>query len=158
MAKDNRVNKDKVVSIDYKVQMEDGQVIDASEEGKPLQYLHGHGQIISGLEKALEGAGVGDSLEVTVKPAEAYGPRNEEAMEWLPRDAFPNEDQLEPGMVFEVQEETGETAALVVRDLEEDRVLVDYNHPLAGETLRFDVEVLNVRSATEEEKQHGHAH
>jgi FKBP-type peptidyl-prolyl cis-trans isomerase SlyD len=147
-----------VVTIEYKAQLTSGEVVDSSEGHGPLVYLHGHRNIISGLESALTGMEVGESKEVDVPPEKAYGEHDEDATMWIPRDAFPSEVPIEEGVVFEVQDDEGRTAPMHIREVEEERVLGDYNHPLAGETLHFTVEVLDIRPATEEEIAHDHVH
>ncbi len=153
-----QVHKDTVVSVDYTVKLDSGEVVDSSAESRPLEYLHGHKNIIPGLEAALEGMEVGESKHVTVAPADAYGERVEEAMEWFPRNAFPADVELAPGMMFQAHDAQGNVIMLVVREVEDDRVLVDYNHPLAGQTLHFDVTVVDIRPATADEIAHGHVH
>ena len=157
MTDEQKVRKDTVVTLNYTVALDNGEVIDSSAEGAPLQYVHGQHNIIPGLEKALDGMESGESAEVTITPEEAYGERVEDAASWYPRDAFPVED-LEPGMAFQVEDEEGDRVMIFIEKVEEERVLVDYNHPLAGETLHFDVTVLDVRPATPEELAHGHVH
>ena len=149
------VAQDKVVDLDYKLTV-DGEVIDQSEEGEPLTYLHGHSNIIPGLEKALEGKAVGDSLQVTVQPEEGYGPRDEEAIEDLSRADF--DDDIEVGATYYAQAEDGSVIPFTVLSVSGETVRVDFNPPLAGQTLNFDVKVLGVRDATAEELEHGHAH
>ncbi len=153
-----KVKDDMVVTIEYEAKLDTGEVVDSSEGHAPLVYLHGHRNIIPGLEEALTGMQVGESKQVTVAPGEAYGEHDEEATMWIPRDAFPSDVPIEEGIVFEVQDDEGRTAPMHIREVEEERVLGDYNHPLAGETLHFNVEVLDVRPATEEEVEHEHVH
>ena len=155
------IAKDKVVGIDYKLTDEDGQVLDTSEGGEPLYYLHGTGAIIVGLEGSLEGKRTGDQLQVTVSPADGYGERNEELEQQVPREHFEGVDDLEVGMQFRVptdDEEDDEYLVVTVVEIEEDVVTIDGNHALAGLTLNFDVTVREVRDATEEELEHGHVH
>ncbi len=156
--KEQQVQQDTVVSVDYTVKLDSGEVVDSSAGARPLEYLHGHKNIIPGLEKALEGMRVGESKSVTVAPADAYGERVEEAIEWLPRKAFPTDVELEAGMMFQAHDAQGNVIMLVVREVEAERVLVDYNHPLAGQTLHFDVKVVDIRPASSEEIAHGHVH
>jgi len=150
------VAKDKVVSIEYVLKDKDDKVLDASN-GRPLAYLHGHGQIIPGLEKALEGKAVGDTLTVTVPAAEAYGERGEQLVQEVPRQLFQGVDKIEVGMRFEAQSDQG-VRSVEVTKVEGDTITVDGNHPLAGQDLTFEVEIKDVRDATEEELAHGHAH
>ena len=148
----------KVVTIHYKVSDSDSdEVIDSSENGEPMTYLHGARNIIPGLEKALEGKSEGDEVEVTIPPAEAYGERSEDRIQQVPREAFQGMDKVEPGMAVTAQTEQGQIN-LVVTEVEDETVTVDANHPLAGKSLKFNVTIQEVRDASEEEKQHGHAH
>lgn len=154
----NEVQNNMVVSLDYTVRLEDGQSIDSSIGKTPLRYLHGHQNIIPGLEEALTGMRVGENHpHIIVPPEKAYGARTE-ATEWLPRDIFPVDGEIQPGMTFAVEDESGETYPLFIKEVKTDNVLVDYNHPLAGKTLSFEVTVVDVRPATPEELAHGHVH
>ncbi|TYT24862.1 peptidylprolyl isomerase [Luteimonas viscosa] len=145
-----------VASIHYTLTDDDGRVIDQSSDARPLRYFHGAGNIIPGLEKALAGRHAGDTLKVDVKPEEGYGVRNEGLVQELPRDSFKGVDKVEPGMQFEARTERGPLLVTVVA-VDDDKVRIDGNHPLAGQTLHFDVRVLEVREATEDEKQNGRA-
>jgi FKBP-type peptidyl-prolyl cis-trans isomerase SlyD len=144
----------RVASIDYTLTDEQGNVLDKSPESQPLRYFHGAGNIVPGLEKALAGRKVGDTLEVEVKPEEGYGPRNDALVQEVPRTAFQGVDRIEPGMQFHANSERGPLLVTVV-DVADDKVRIDGNHPLAGKTLHFDVKVADVREASEEEKQTG---
>ena len=146
----------RVASIHYTLTGDDGRIIDQSSESRPLRYFHGAGNIIPGLEKALAGKQAGDALQVDVRPEEAYGVRNEGMVQVLPREAFKGVDEVEPGMQFEASGERGPLLVTVV-EVAGDTVRIDGNHPLAGQTLHFDVRVLDVRESTEEEKQSGRA-
>lgn len=152
-----QVSKDKVVSIDYTLRDDQGQVLDTSSGREPLPYLHGAQNIIPGLEAALEGKRVGDTLSVTVLPADAYGERDAELVQDVPRDRFQGVSQIEPGMQFQAQTPQGRRIVTVTK-VDDQNVTVDANHPLAGQTLHFEVTVKDVRQATPEEVQHGHAH
>lgn len=147
-----------VVGIDYALHLGDGKVVDASEAGEPLTYLHGGGQIVPGLESALVGLGAGDRKQVVVAPADGYGEHDPAGVQEVPRGAFPADFQPEPGMELTAEGEDGEPVPFVVKELREGSVVIDLNHPLAGKTLHFDVTVREVREATEEERTHGHAH
>ena len=149
------ITQDKVVELDYKLTV-NGEIVDQSETGEPLVYLHGHSNIIPGLESALEGKAAGESLQVTVQPEEGYGPRDEDNIEDLSRDDF--EDDIEVGETYYAQAEDGSVLPFTVLKVEGDAVQVDFNHPMAGMVLDFDVTVLAVRDATPEELEHGHAH
>jgi FKBP-type peptidyl-prolyl cis-trans isomerase SlyD len=153
-----RIADGTVVGIDYALHLGDGKVVDASEPGEPLVYLHGGGQIVPGLEAALEGLGEGDRKQVVVAPNEGYGPRDPRGIHEVPRDAFPADFEPQPGMELTAEGEGGEPVPFVVKELKPASVVIDLNHPLAGETLHFDVTVREVRAATDEEKAHGHAH
>ncbi|MVN85327.1 peptidylprolyl isomerase [Deinococcus sp. HMF7620] len=149
------ITQDKVVELEYTLTV-DGEVIDQSEGGEPLVYLHGHSNIIPGLERALEGKGAGDALQVTVAPEDGYGERDEDSVEDLSREDF--EDDVEVGATYYAQSEDGSVIPFTVLAVDGETVQVDFNPPLAGMTLNFDVKVLSVRDATAEELDHGHAH
>ena len=148
----------KVVTFHYTVADSDSdEVIDSSEGGQPMTYLHGAGNIVPGLENALEGKSVGDELEVTVAPAEGYGERSEDRVQQVPLEAFEEMEKVEPGMAVVAHTEQGQVN-LVITDVQGDQVTVDANHPLAGKSLKFNVTVAEVRDASDEEKAHGHVH
>ncbi|WP_291430063.1 peptidylprolyl isomerase [Deinococcus sp.] len=149
------ITQDKVVELDYKLTV-NGEIVDQSEPGEPLVYLHGHSNIIPGLESALEGKAEGERFQVTVQPEEGYGPRDEDSIEDLSRDDF--EDDIEVGETYYAQAEDGSVLPFTVINVDGDTVQVDFNHPLAGMVLEFDVTILSVRDATSEELEHGHAH
>jgi len=152
------IARHKVVTIHYRVADSDSdELIDSSENGEPMTYLHGARNIIPGLEQALEGKSQGDELEVTIPPAEAYGERSDDRIQQVPREAFGDMDTVEPGMVVTAQTGQGQID-LVVTAVEADVVTVDANHPLAGKSLKFNVTVEQVRDASEEEIEHGHVH
>ena len=147
-----------VVSIHYTLTDDDGEIIDSSSGDNPLTYLHGAQNIIPGLEAALVGKNVGDEVKVTIEPAEGYGELDPELVQLVPRDAFDGVDDIEAGMQFEAQSPEGESQVVEVREVNEEGVVIDGNHPLAGQTLHFEVKVEEVREASEEEVAHGHAH
>lgn len=147
-----------VVSMHYKLTDNDGNVIDSSEGAEPLAYLHGAGNIIPGLEKALVGKVEGDSLNVQIEPEEGYGEVMEELIQTVDKSMFQGVDKVEPGMGFESQAPDGSVHHIVVKEVEGDQVTIDGNHPLAGVHLNFDVEIVGVRVPSEEEISHGHAH
>ena len=149
--------QDKVVLIHYTLTNESGETLDSSAGGEPLAYLHGQGNIIPGLEKALEGKQAGDKLNVRVEPAEGYGVRDEALVQQVPRRQFGGAN-LQPGMQFHAQTSQGHARVVTVKRIQGDMVTVDGNHPLAGEVLNFDVEVTEVRDATVDELEHGHVH
>ncbi|MFO0645133.1 MAG: peptidylprolyl isomerase [Polyangiales bacterium] len=147
-----------IVAIDYTLKAEDGSLIDTSEGDEPLFYLHGSGQVVPGLEAALLGKAAGDKLSVTVKPDDGYGPRRNDRVLTVPRESLPEGQEPEVGMQLEAQGRRGEHIVLWVTEVNEKEVTLDGNHPLAGHTLFFDVEVKSVREATKDELKHGHAH
>ena len=152
------ITQHKVVTIHYKVtDVESGEVIDSSEGGAPMVYMHGAQNIIPGLEAALEGKAVGDEIEVTVAPADAYGEYSDERIQQVPMEAFQGVEKVEPGMAFTAQTEHG-PVNLIVTEVDETTVTVDANHPLAGKALKFEVTISEVRDASEEEVAHGHVH
>ena len=153
-----QIAANKAVSIDYTLTNDDGEVLDSSVGGAPLVYLHGAGNIIPGLEKALEGKAAGDDVKVTVEPEEAYGEFNAELIAVLGRNMFEGVDELEVGMQFHASGPDGSMQIVTIKALEGDEVTVDGNHPLAGERLTFEVKVVEVRDAQDEEIAHGHVH
>jgi FKBP-type peptidyl-prolyl cis-trans isomerase SlyD len=152
------ITKDRVVSIEYKLHLGDGKLIDESDPGDPLVYLHGYEEIVPGLENALAGKKAGDSLKVQVKPEDGYGEYDPDGVEEVPREEFPPDMELEEGGVVTATDEDGDDVEFLVKKLNEKTVVVDFNHPLAGKTLHFEVSVREVRAATAEELEHGHAH
>lgn len=150
------VKNNAVVSIHYTVRDEDGVQLDSSAGGDPLTYLHGAHNIIPGLEAALDGKQVGDSLQVSIVPEEAYGEHLDHLVESVPMEAFGGQP-IEVGMRFEAQTEQG-PISVVITDISGDQVTVDGNHPLAGKSLSFDVTIDSIRDASDEEIAHGHAH
>ena len=147
----------KIVSIHYTLKNKHGELLDKSGKDEPLSYLHGTESIIPGLETALAGKSAGDKLSVSIAPEQGYGLHSESLVKELPRDAFGEIEDIQEGMRFQAESENG-TRIITVTNVAEDRVTVDGNHPLAGETLNFDVEVDNVRDATAQEIEHGHVH
>ena len=153
-----QIATNKVVSIDYTLTNDQGQVVDSSSGREPLAYLQGHHNIIFGLESALEGKSAGDNVKVTIPPADAYGERDESLRHAVPRKMFENAETVQVGMQFQTMSEQGATQIVTVTGVDAEHVTVDANHPLAGETLTFDVTIVDVREATEEEVGHGHVH
>ncbi len=150
------IGGDRVVSFHYVLKDEDGNVLDASERSEPLSYLHGHGQIIPGLEKALEGRSPGDELDVTLPPDEGYGERDPEQVVEVERERF--DFSIKTGDFVQAQHPDGRTKAFQVTEVGDSTVTLDGNHPLAGQPLHFAVEVVSVREASAEELEHGHSH
>lgn len=151
------VADDVVVSIDYTLTV-DGEVVDSTEGDEPLQFLQGHQNIIPGLERELAGMKVGDSKQVVVSAGEAYGEVDPENVVDVPRTEFPAEIPMEPGTELEVKNADGEVLSATIAEVNADTVKLDFNHPLAGKQLTFDVSVVELRQATEEELAHGHVH
>ncbi len=151
--------KDKsVVCINYVLKNPKGEELDKSEPGQPLTYLHGTRQIVAGLEKALDGLSVGDKKEVVVSPEEGYGELDPKLKIKSQRSFFPKDVELKVGMEFTADTGEGKHQHFTIKGFDGDDVQVDGNHPLAGETLHFSVEVESIREATKEELEHGHAH
>ncbi len=146
-----------VVSMHYTLKDDKGTVLDSSSGGEPLVYLQGSGNIIPGLEEALAGKKAGDKLQVTLPPEKGYGERDERLVQSIPKNQFQNADGMKVGMQFQINSQGGPMVLTVV-ELKDTEVVVDGNSPLAGQTLHFDVEVTDVRKATEEELAHGHVH
>ena len=153
-----QVGNQKVVSIDYTLTDPQGQVLDTSQDRGPLTYLQGVGNIIPGLERELEGRNKGDQLKVTIPAADAYGERDERLVQPVSRDAFKGVTDIQPGMRFQATGPGGAQGVVTIVSVDPNQVTIDANHPLAGATLNFDVKVVNVREATEQEKSHGHVH
>jgi FKBP-type peptidyl-prolyl cis-trans isomerase SlyD len=147
----------RVVTLNYTLTDNDGNVIDQSKDGS-FAYLHGANNIIPGLENALSGKKPGDALDVAVPPQDAYGERDESKKQDVPREMFPAGAEIEPGMQFQAQGPNGEMLVVTVDKIAGENVTVDGNHPLAGVPLNFAVEVVEVREASEEELSHGHVH
>ncbi len=150
------IRRGKVVTIDYSLKDEHGNVIDSSESNGPLAYLHGYKNIVRGLEEALEGKKIDDSISVSVPPEKGYGLRDDEMVFNVPAENFRNDDiELEPGMEFDTAV-NGTPYVLTILEVLGDEVKVDANHPLAGKPLFFDVKVLKIRESYTEEKVLGH--
>jgi FKBP-type peptidyl-prolyl cis-trans isomerase SlyD len=156
MSDGTTVRKDHVISIEYTLRDGADRVLDSSESTEPLAYLHGHGQIIQGLESTLEGATVGDDLDLVVPPDEGYGDHDPEQVFTVPRAQFAF--GVKAGDIVRAEREDGASMPLQVVGVDDNEVTLDGNHPLAGKTLYFNVKVVGVRPATEEELSHGHAH
>ena len=153
-----QISKDLVASIHYTLKNADGEVLDTSEGQEPLHYVHGAQNIVPGLEKELEGKTSGDKLAVVVEPIDGYGEYNAELIQELPKDMFAGVDTIEVGMEFQSQTPEGDMQIIEVKSIDGDKITVDGNHPMAGQTLHFDVEITDVREATKDELEHGHVH
>ncbi len=143
--------------MEYSLKDDSGSVIDKSEPGQPFAYLHGHKNIVPGLESALDGKSAGDSVSVRVEPKEGYGETNPALVQKVPMSAFEGVDHVEVGMRFQAGTPQG-PMIVHIAEVEGDEVTVDANHPLAGKPLNFDVKVTEVREGTEKEIEHGHIH
>ena len=152
-----QAEKNKVVTIDYTLKDNEGNLIDESNTGE-FAYLHGANNIIPGLEKELEGKQAGDSVQVSIKPEDAYGEVDMAKIQQAPRSMFPQDVEIKPGMQFHAQTPDGQDVMVTVTAVEDDHVVIDGNHPLAGVTLNFDVTVRDVRDASAEEIEHQHVH
>ncbi|MEP1551914.1 MAG: peptidylprolyl isomerase [Paraglaciecola sp.] len=150
------ISNNTVVTMNFVVSSADGTQIDSSKESEPMIFLQGSHFLIQGLEDELEGKTVGDKFIIDVEPSLAYGERHDELVQAVPKSMFEDMD-VEPGMTFRATTDDGEQSVMII-DITDDEVIVDGNHPLSGLTLTFDVEVLAVREATEEEIAHGHPH
>lgn len=152
------IKKGSVVTMTYVLTSDGGETLDQADQTGPFTYLHGYGQIVPGLEDAIEGLKPGAKKKVTVKPEEGYGINNPELKKVVTKDMFPKSENLEAGMQFVVNMGDDQDVIFTVLDINGDKVSIDGNHPLAGETLHFDIEIVDVRTATKEEIAHGHAH
>ena len=151
------ISADRVVLIHYTLKDDSGAVIDSSAGGEPLAYIQGHGNLVPGLEKALEGKQQGDSVAVSVAPADGYGIHNAELIQRVPKRSMQGSGEIKKGTQFQARTDDGMrvfTVTAVVGDM----ITLDGNHPLADKTLNFDVDIVTVREATAEELEHGHVH
>jgi FKBP-type peptidyl-prolyl cis-trans isomerase SlyD len=152
-----QLSKDKVATINYTLKNKDGEILDETNDGS-FAYLHGARNIIPGLENALEGKEAGDKTSVVIEPKDAYGERSLEQIQRVPLSMFPDDAEIKEGMQFEAATPDGRPVIVTVTAIDSGEVVVDGNHPLAGEELHFDVEVIEVREASDEELEHGHVH
>ena len=152
-----QISEQKVVSINYVLKNDEGETIDECNDGSFL-YLHGAHNIVPGLEHALIGKIKGDQISVAVSPEEGYGEFDQEKIQAVPKNLFPEDQAVEPGMAFHAEGPDGEPIQVTVREIEEESIVIDGNHPLAGVTLNFNVNVMDVREATDDELEHGHVH
>jgi FKBP-type peptidyl-prolyl cis-trans isomerase SlyD len=152
-----QIGAKKAVTFHYSLRDDEGNILDSSDGKAPMAYLHGNGNIVAGLEKALEGKQVGDEVKVTVSPAEGYGVRDEKNIRNVPRRRLP-EGNLKPGMRLHLRTEQGGQGVVTVMAIKGDYVTIDGNHPLADKTLHFEVKIVEVRDASAQEIEHGHVH
>lgn len=152
-----QVTKHKVAVIDYTLKDNDGKTLDKSTDGN-FAYIHGTNSIIPGLENAIEGKEPGDNVNVTIEPKDAYGERDLANIQKVPREMFPADIEVKPDMQFQAQTPDGKPLFVKVTAVEGEEVVVDGNHPLAGVELNFDVTIVEVRDASEDELAHGHIH
>jgi FKBP-type peptidyl-prolyl cis-trans isomerase SlyD len=151
------ISADKVVLIHYTLKDDAGTVLDSSAGGEPLTYIQGHGNLVSGLEKALEGKPAGSELAVSVSPEEGYGRHSAELIQRVPKRSLQGAGEVRKGMQFQARTEDG-MRLFTVTGVMGDMVTLDGNHALADKTLHFDVQIVGVRDATTEELEHGHVH
>lgn len=153
-----KVEKNKVVSMHYVLRDSQGEIVDQSETNEPMSFIQGIGNIIPGLERAIEGKAIGDKFKVTIHPEDGgYGPIQLDLIGEVPRSNFDESETLELGVVFEVSNEQGQYLARVV-ELRDNSVVLDANHPMAGQILNFEIEVVGIRDANLTELSHGHVH
>ncbi len=152
-----QISDNKVVSIHYTLTNNKGEVLDSSTGKAPLSYLHGNKNIITGLENALEGKGVGEKFNISIPPEEGYGIHDKSLIQVVPKSVFQGIESIEPGMQFQAKSDQG-IQIVTVTDVDGDKITIDGNHTLAGETLNFEIEITDIREATDEELQHKHVH
>ena len=152
------IKSNDVVTISYRLCNAKNEELDRSDDSHPFSYLHGHQNIVPGLETALEGLKIGEKKKIIVEPKDGYGEMNPSLKVALERSQFPKDAKLAVGMRFVGQGDSGQKMLFTITDIKSDKVEVDANHPLAGVTLHFDIEVLEIRAATQEELDHGHPH
>jgi FKBP-type peptidyl-prolyl cis-trans isomerase SlyD len=152
-----QIAPNKVAIIAYTLKDTSGNVIDQADKNEPFAFIHGIGNIIPGLESALTGKTAGEQVVVAIEPAQGYGERDDALMQQLSKEMFEGVDEVKPGMQFHAQTNQG-MSIVTVSNVEGDTVTIDGNHPLAGVTLHFEVDIIDVREATGEELEHGHVH
>ncbi len=151
------ITADRVVLIHYTLKDDKGEVIDSSAGGEPLAYIQGHGNLVPGLEKALEGKQDGNTVAVSIAPADGYGVRDETLIQRVPKRSLQGAGEIKKGQQFQARTDDG-MRLFTVKAVVGDMVTLDGNHPLADQTLNFDVNIVSVREATSEELEHGHVH
>ncbi|MCB9672520.1 MAG: peptidylprolyl isomerase [Alphaproteobacteria bacterium] len=147
-----------VVTFHYTLTDDAGQVLDSSRGGEPLPYLHGAGNIVPGLESQMAGKAVGAKFKADVAPADGYGEHDGNDPQPVPKGEFPPDIPLQAGVQLMAQTPDGHAMPIWIADVDDQHVFIDMNHPLAGQTLHFDIEITAIRAATDEEKAHGHPH
>ncbi len=152
-----QIVENRVITLNYILKDDEGNIIDSAEDGS-FAYLHGAANIIPGLEHALLGKSAGDELSIAIEPDQGYGERNEDMSQVVPRDMFDTDEEIKIGMQFHAESPDGQPLSVTVTDISDKEVTVDGNHPLAGVNLNFEVKILDIREATEEELEHGHVH
>ena len=153
----DKVQNDLVVTLDYKLFVED-ELLESTDDGEPIQFLQGHGQIIPGLEQAVYNLKVGDTKKVVIESDDAYGEYDPESLEVAKKEEFSEEVPLDVGTFLDLRDDEDEVLSAQIVEADEETVTLDFNHPLAGKTLTFEITVTDLRPATEEELAHGHAH
>lgn len=151
------VQQDMVVTLHYTLVV-DGEVVEQSTGGEPIQFLQGHGQVVPGLERQIYNMAIGESKRIVVSPGEGYGELDLEAYAVVPRDEFSSEIPLEEGVVLQMRDADGDIFDAHIQNVKADKVYLDFNHPLAGKELRFTVDIVDIRPAISEEIDHGHVH
>jgi FKBP-type peptidyl-prolyl cis-trans isomerase SlyD len=152
------IGANKVVTVNYKLSDDQGNLIQTTKENEPFVYLSGNNQILPKLEEAIDNMLIGGKKNIELESSDAYGNYDEKAIQQVKKNAFPEGANLEPGMEYMAHSPEGQPVPFVIKEVKEDDITIDFNHPLAGKNLNFDVELVDVRDATEEELQHGHAH
>ena len=152
-----KIEKNKVVLLDFELRDSDGILLENSETDGNLPYIHGIGNFLPVLEDALEGKKIGDELEINVSPENGYGEYDQEHVFYISKDNFDDFDTVSVGMEFHLETDDGPLLC-TVKEIEDNKVLIDANHPYAGKKLKFKLKILNIRDATKEELEHGHVH
>ena len=152
------IGANKVVTVNYKLSDDQGNLIQTTKENEPFVYLSGNNQILPKLEEAIDAMLIGGKKNIELDSSDAYGDYDEKAIQQVKKNAFPEGANLEPGMEYMAQSPEGHPVPFVIKDVKDDDITIDFNHPLAGRNLSFDVELVDVRDATVEELQHGHVH
>jgi FKBP-type peptidyl-prolyl cis-trans isomerase SlyD len=158
MSEDAKIGEKRVVTLHYTLKSSKGEIVDSSQGSEPLTYLHGIGEMVPGFEKQLAGKRAGEKLSFEVQPADGYGERKGKGPQKVPRAAFEGIGEIEVGMALDTEGDDGRSQTVWIAAIDDSYVTIDINHPLAGETLHFEVEVIAVRKATADEVKHGHAH